>query len=96
MSPEEEMKWATLRSSCEAGEACTSVPGTMQMDRERASATYASRYVFQCVQALMKPGSDGTQDVRWYSGRTARCAPCEAASRMKVTAFLWLLSTARG
>ena len=44
----------------------------------------------------MNFASSGSQFVRWYSGSTARCAPWEAAERMKDMALAWLESIAMG
>ena len=83
--PSLEMKDATFSSA----ESCfsTMVPGTMQMFSSAARAEYASRYFWYWLQREANLGSSGSQFVRWYSGRTARWHPWEAASRMNDTAF---------
>lgn len=80
-----EMKYAMLWSSSPCFS--TIVPGTMLIFSSFARAVYPSRYFWDCEQRFTKLGSSGSQLVRWYSGRTARVQPWDAASRMKETAF---------
>ena len=44
----------------------------------------------------MKAGEEGSKEVRWYSGRMAREAPCEAAVRIWELACWKLVSGSLG
>lgn len=74
----------------------TMVPGTMLILSSRARVWYLETY-WSAVWAIMANlWSFGTQDVRWYSGRTAREAPSSAARRIWVDAVSKFASGSRG
>jgi hypothetical protein len=52
------------------------------MPSSLASAWYRARYGADSFAAARRILLSGFQDERWYSGRTARWAPWEAALRM--------------
>lgn len=72
------------------------VPGTMEMLHSRARAWYPAKNPSERAHAPMKSGCCGTQEVRWYSGRTARWQPAAAAARMAVEALVKFCSGSMG
>lgn len=68
----------------------------MAMLSSLARARYFSRYGADWAAVEVNSAASGTQPARWYSGRTARLAPWEAASRMYASARAKLFAGARG
>lgn len=81
------MKYAALATpssadSPSAGSGSRIVPGTMAMASSLARAWYRARYGVCFLASARRIAESAFHEERWYSGRTARFAPWEAALRM--------------
>lgn len=97
------MKYAALATpssadspSAAAGSGSRIVPGTMAMASSLARAWYRARYGVCFLASARRIAESAFHEERWYSGRTARFAPCEAALRMYDSARAKLPAMSRG